>query len=95
MENEELKKAKRVLEEISEDEHERRLTELREKYIRDQHDIEARGYEKGLEAGIQQGIKDKQIEIVKKMKAKKFDTSTISELTGLDEEEINKIFSLN
>lgn len=91
MENNELKKAKRILEEISEDEHERRLTELREKYIRDQHDIEARGYDKGLEAGIEQT----NTEIVKKMKSENFDISTISRITGLDENQINKILSNN
>ena len=91
MENNELKKAKRILEEISEDEHERRLTELREKYYRDQHDIEARGYEQGLEAGIKQY----QIEIIKKMKSENFEISTISKITGLDENQINKILSNN
>ena len=91
MENNELKKAKRILEEISEDEHKRKLTEHREKYIRDQHDIEARGYDKGLEAGIKQT----NAEIVKKMKSKNFDISTISQITGLDENQINKILFNN
>ena len=46
----EIEKAKQILEEISENEHERCLTELREKYILDQKDIEAYGYEKGYES---------------------------------------------
>ena len=97
MENEEIKKAKKVLEEISADERERRLTELREKYIMDQDAVEEYGYDKGLEAGIKQGIEkgieQNQIEIIKNMKAKNFDISTISEITGLSEAEINKILS--
>ena len=65
MSNSEIKKAKEVLEKISKDKDERRLAELREKYIRDQKAIEGAGYDKGLndgmkkgiEQGIQQGIK--------------------------------------
>ncbi len=36
MSNEEVKKAQKVLAELSQDEHKRRLAELREKYIMDQ-----------------------------------------------------------
>ena len=46
--SEELNKAKKVLEEISQDEHERYLAELRQKYIMDQKAIEDAGYDKGL-----------------------------------------------
>ena len=91
MENQEIKKAKKVLKEISADEHERWLSEMREKYIRDQHAIEAAGYDKGLEAGIEQGIEKNKIEIVKRMKQKGFELVTIMEITGLSEDEINKI----
>ncbi len=44
----EVKKAKKVLEEISQDEYERYLTELRQKYIMDQKAIEDAGYDKRL-----------------------------------------------
>lgn len=44
-----IKKAKKVLTEISKDEHERYLAHLREKYILDQKSIEEYGYDKGLE----------------------------------------------
>ena len=54
MENNEIYNAKKVLETISQDERERRLTELREKYRMDQHDIMLAGYDKGLAAGIEQ-----------------------------------------
>ena len=48
MSNKEIVKAKELLEEISQDEHERYLAELREKYILDQNATEAAGYDKGL-----------------------------------------------
>ena len=57
MSNKEIQEAKKVLEEISEDEHEQYLAELRQKYIMDQKAIEDAGYDKGLKAGIEQGIK--------------------------------------
>ena len=57
MENEEIKKAKKVLEEISQDKKERRMSELRQKYIMDQKAVYSQGYEYGKEAGIEQGIK--------------------------------------
>lgn len=99
MENEEIKKAKKVLEEISQDEREQRLTELREKYIMDQKAIHDHGYDKGLEEGMKQGLtqgietgtKKEKLEIAKKMKIEKIDLKTIEKVTGLTEEEINKI----
>ena len=54
MEDENINKAKKVLETISQDERERRLTELREKYRMDQHAIMLAGYDKGLKEGIEQ-----------------------------------------
>ena len=57
MSNKEIVKAKKILEEISQDEHERYLAELREKYILDQNNIEATGYDKGLKHGFVQGEK--------------------------------------
>ena len=77
--NEAIKKAKEVLEEISQDEHERYLAELREKYIRDQWAIEDAGYEKGVEA------------VAKKLKNKGMDITTIVEVTGLTKEEIEDL----
>ena len=56
MSNSEIKKAKEVLEKINKDKDERRLAELREKYIRDQKAIEGAGYDKGLNDGIKKGI---------------------------------------
>ena len=58
MSNREIVKAKEVLEEISQDEHERYLAELREKYILDQNATEAAGYDKGLKVGHSEGLKE-------------------------------------
>ena len=56
MGNKEIRKAKKVLDELSQNEHERRLAELREKYIMDQKATEAAGYDQGLEDGKKLGI---------------------------------------
>ena len=79
MSNKEIKKAKEVLEQISQDETERHLAELRLKHIRDQKAIEAAGFEKGV------------IKIAKKMKAQGFDVDTIHKLTELSIEEIENL----
>ena len=74
MENadESIKKAKEVLDEISEDEHEQYLAHLREKYIFERQGIEEAGFDKGLAQGL---AKEKQRieEIAKKMKENKID----------------------
>lgn len=67
-----IKKAQKNLEEISKDEHERYLAELREKYIRDQVAIQEYGYYKGIDEGIEQGQNEEKIEIAKKMLEKKY-----------------------
>ena len=94
-ENEEIGKAKKVLEEISQDEHERYLAELRQKYIMDKKAIEDAGFDKGLETGIEQGIKqgkeEKTIDIAKKLKKEIVDINIISKTTGLTEEEIKNL----
>lgn len=99
MENEEIKKAKKVLEEISQDEKERRMSELRQKYIMDQKAVYSQGYEYGKEAGIEQGIKQgieqgieqNKNDIAKKMKLQNIDIKAIAIVTGLTEEEILRI----
>ena len=91
MENEEIKKAKKVLEEISQDEKERRMSELRQKYIMDQKAVYSQGYEYGKEDGIKQGIEQNKKEIAKKMKLQNIDIKTIAIVTGLTEEEILRI----
>ena len=98
-ENEEIVKAKKVLEEISQDEHERYLAELRQKYIMDKKAIEDAGFDKvletgiqkGIEQGIEQGIKQGKIDIAKKMIEKNMEIKDIMELTGLTEEKIKNL----
>ena len=73
--NKSVEKAKKILEEISSDERERYLAELRQKYIMDQKAVADAGYDKGIEQGIkqgrEQGEKNKQLEIAKKLKEMK------------------------
>ena len=112
---EEIKKAQKILEDISADEHEKWLAEMRLKYIRDKHAIEDFGYDKGYKTGQSKGIKigkeqgieigkeqgkkqgieigstKKQEEIVRNLKKKNMDAKFIAEVTGLTEEEIEKI----
>ena len=87
MSNKEIKKAKEILEEISQDEREIYLAELREKYILDQKAVEGAGYDKGLKAGIEIGT----LQIAKKLLAQNVDIETISKATGLTVEEIKKL----
>ena len=87
MNNEEVKKAKKVLDELSQNEHERRLAELREKYIMDQKATEAAGYDKGYE----QGEKNKTLELAKKLKVEGVDLNIICKTTGLSIDEINNL----
>ena len=89
--NEAVKAAKKVLQDISNDEKERELAELREKYIMDQKAIASKGYDKGLEAGIQQGIEQERYNNAKKMLEEKIDIAIIIKITGLSVEEIEKI----
>ena len=78
-ENEEGKKAQRELEKISGDEHERYLSELREKYILDKKETEDAGYYKGIKA------------VAKKLLQQKISIEIISQTTGLTKEEIEKL----
>ena len=98
-ENKEVGKAKKILEEISQNEHERYLTELRQKYIMDQKAIEDAGFDKGFKAGeqhgiqqgMQQGRQQEKIAIAKNMKKQNIDIETICKITGLKIEEIKNI----
>ena len=87
MSNKEIVKAKKVLEEISQDEHERYLAELREKYILDQNNIEATGYDKGLKQGIKEGKR----EIAKEMIKEKMPLEVISKITKIPKKELQEI----
>ena len=82
-ENAEIQKAQRELEKISNDEHERYLAELREKYIMDQKATEDAGYDKGKKAGI--------IEMAKEMLKRGLDIKMICDITKLTKEEIERL----
>ena len=105
--NEDIKEAVVKVHEMSEDEKIRRLADLREKAIMDEKAIRKAGYRRGMEKGledgkkigIEQGIKqgknegkiEEKLEIAKKMKEKGLGIEQIKEITGLNQEEINKL----
>ena len=97
--NKSVEKAKKILEEISSDERERYLAELRQKYIMDQKAVADAGYDKGIEQGIKEGIKqgreqgekNKQLEIAKKLKERGMKINEIEEITGLQYQEIESL----
>ena len=65
----------------------KRIIELREKVIRDEHAI----YDKGLDDGIEKGAKEEKIKIVKSMLKENMDIQIIIKITGLTKEEIEKL----
>ena len=85
--NENIKEAREKLDKMSKDEKVRRMAELRQKALMDEREAEHTGYSNGVEDGIQQGYR----KIAKKMKDKGKNISEIIEITGLSEEEINKL----
>ena len=107
MKNEEIKKAKEQLDKISQDENERRLAELREKAVRDEMAIRdsgiKKGYKKGLEDGEKKGEEkgfiegkkngalEEKISIAKNMLKANIDKKNISEITGLNIDEIENM----
>ncbi len=102
-ENVNMKEARTKLEGISEDARMQRIAELREKAILDEKEAKYTGYmngleegrkdgkELGLKEGRQEGRQESIEQIVRKMKKAKFSMDTIKEITGLTEEEIEKI----
>ena len=83
--------AKKILEEMSQDEHERYFAELRQKYIMDQKAIADRGLEKGLERGMKKGIEKGIEQVVKNMLKKGVDIDFIMEVTDLSKEKIESL----
>ena len=86
-ENENLKEAVEKLDRISEDEKMQRIIELREKAIRDEHAI----YAKGVDDGVEKGAREEKIKIAKKLLKAKVGMEVIIETTGLTKEEIEKL----
>ena len=90
-ENENLKEAIEKLDRISKDEKMQRIIELREKAIRDEHAIYAKGVDDGIEEGKAKGAREKQIEIAKSMLKENMDIEMIIKITGLTKQEIEKL----
>ena len=78
-----IKESKGKLETMSEDERMQILADLRLKAIMDEKAIKRLGYK--------EGIKQRTIEIAKKMKSENIDIEIIKRITGLTEEEIEKL----
>ena len=107
MKNEEIKKEKEQLDKISQDENERRMAELREKAVRDEmairdsgikegykkglEDGEKKGEEKGFIEGKKNGALEEKISIAKNMLKANIDKKNISEITGLNIDEIENM----
>ncbi len=98
-ENENIKRAMKELEEMSDDEELRRVAELKEKYIRDEANIREsaledgfnEGYDNGMKQGIQDGIKQEKRDIVVKMIKEKIPIEAIVKITGLSKKEVEDI----
>ena len=94
-----IKKAQENLEKISNDEHERYLAELREKYVRDQAAIQEYGYihgkeegkEEGREEGRTEGIAEGRLMIIKEMLKNGATKEQIAKMLNVEVEEIEKI----
>ncbi|WP_341793296.1 MULTISPECIES: Rpn family recombination-promoting nuclease/putative transposase [unclassified Rickettsia] len=65
---------------------------IRAKLLEDAEEIAlAEHFEKGVEEGIEKGIAEEKIRIVKNLLVKNIDINTISEITGLSVEEIKEL----
>ena len=90
-ENEEIKEAVEQLRQMSADEYERELYEIRERSRLTYNTEMNEARRKGLEEGIEKGEKESKSKIAKKLLERKMSTKEIAEITGLKEEEIEKL----
>ena len=60
-------------------------------FLKDKVAIEAAGYDRGIEQGMQQGEAKKKLEIARNLLKKEISIETIIECTGLTKEEIENI----
>ena len=97
--NEEIEKAKKELEKLAMNPEDRELYELRLNAIRDEMNIRYSGYIDGKADGMVEGEakgkvagkNERNIEIAQKMLKKSMKIEDIIELTGLSQEEIEKL----
>ena len=110
-ENSEIKEAEVALRELSEDEENQRIAELREKHILDTQDIYDTGLDEGFKRGEKagkiegkregkregkiEGSNEEKIKIAKKLLDKNMPIEQIIEITELTKEEISKIQNEN
>ena len=87
MKNKYIKKTKEKLDEINQNEEERRLAEIRERTIRDEMAIMDSGYIDGMKDGEKKGI----LKIAKILLSKKMELKDIMEITQLSKKEIENI----
>ena len=90
-ENEEIKEVVEQLTQMSADEYERELYEIRERSRLTYNTEMNEARRKGLEEGIEKGEKESKSKIAKKLLERKMSTKEIAEITGLKEEEIEKL----
>ena len=94
-ENEEIKEAVEQLTQMSADEYERELYEIRERsrltYNTEMNEAKRKGLAAGKTEGKAEGKAEERKEIAKKMKEKGTDIAYIIEITGLTEEEIKEL----
>ena len=95
MSNSEIREAKDKLYKLSMDEKERELYFLREKSIKDEISALANAEEKGIQIGIEQGIKREKIETVLRLKSLGLNTEQIAKGTCITEGEVEKIIKDN
>ena len=91
MKNEYIKKAKEKLDEINQNEEERRLAEIRERTIRDEMAIRDSGYIDGKNDGIKEGILERNKEIIKQMLKYNMSIENIIKITNLSKKEIESL----
>ena len=93
-EDEDIKAARKVLEEISQDEKEREKARLRDKYVREMNSSRNEGYAEGkadgLSIGRLEGKASEKMKIAKIMLKEGSNIKFIVKCTGLTEEEIKK-----
>ena len=77
------------------DEKERELYFLREKSIKDEISALANAEEKGIQIGIEQGIKQEKIETVLRLHSLGLNTEQIAKGTCITEVEVEKIIKEN
>lgn len=90
-EEKEIKEAIETLEDISSDEANIRIAELREKYVMDRESELETAEEKGIKEGRKQGEEETLEKIAKNLKNKNVSIDEIMEITGLAREKIKKL----